>query len=90
MALRFNEEVDPTPRVIARGTGYVARKLVELAREKGIPVRTDADLVEALAQLDLGEIIPPELYPAVAEVLAYIYRMNGKAMPYMGQHLNDE
>jgi type III secretion system FlhB-like substrate exporter len=50
--------------------------LVALAKEQGIPVREDADLAQSLAQLDLGDLIPAELYPAVAEVLAFIYRQN--------------
>ncbi|MFH0910350.1 MAG: EscU/YscU/HrcU family type III secretion system export apparatus switch protein [Planctomycetota bacterium] len=78
VALRYDEAREPAPRVVARGAGVVARRIVELARAHGIPIRDDPDLVESLSQLELGDIIPPELYPAVAEVLAYIYRMNGK------------
>ena len=78
VALRFDEERDVSPRVIARGAGLVAEKIVETARQHNIPIRDDPDLTEALSQLDLGQVIPPELYPAVAEVLAYIYRINGK------------
>lgn len=79
VALRYTEERDPAPRVIARGGGSVAQRIVELAEEQGIPIREDRDLVESLYQLDLGDLIPQELYPAVAEVLAYIYRMNQQA-----------
>jgi flagellar biosynthesis protein len=81
VALRYHEEKESAPRVVARGKGRVAERILELAEEQGIPVREDPDLVEALGQLDLGELIPSELYPAVAEVLAYVYRLNGKAPP---------
>ena len=76
VALGYAADRNAAPRVLAKGRGYVAQHILELAREKNIPVREDSDLVQTLAQLDLGEFIPPELYPAVAEVLAYIYREN--------------
>ena len=76
VALRYDEDRDAAPRVLAKGRGDVARRILDLARERGIPVRTDADLAQALAQLDLQEMIPAELYPAVAEALAFVYRQN--------------
>lgn len=78
VALGFDVDKDSVPKVLAKGAGHVAARIIELAKEHNIPIREDADLVQALAKLDLGEIIPPELYPAVAEVLAYVYRINGK------------
>ena len=78
VALRYDETKEKAPRVIARGQGYVAEKIIQLAEEQGIPIHEDPDLTESLAQLDLGDAVPPELYQAVAEVLAYIYRMNQK------------
>jgi flagellar biosynthesis protein len=81
VALRYNEEREKAPRVLAKGAGTLAERILEIARAHGVPVRDDADLVEALHQLDLGQLIPPELYPVVAEVLAYVYRMNQKRIP---------
>lgn len=78
VALRYRDELESAPRVIAKGSGHMAEKILALAEEHNIPVRDDPDLVETLAQLDLGEVIPAELYPAVAEVLAFIYRMNNR------------
>lgn len=75
VALHY-EDTDDAPRILAKGQGYVAERIIELAEQQGIPIREDADLTASLAQLDLGEAVPPELYQAVAEVLAYIYRMN--------------
>ncbi len=75
-ALRYRRDVDAIPRVTASGRGYIAEKILELAREAGIPIREDASLVEALARLDVGSEIPPELYRIVAEILAFVYRMD--------------
>ncbi len=77
-ALRYTEGVDAAPRVVARGRGWLAEKMIALAREHGVPVHEDRALVEILSTLDMHEEIPPELYRAVAEVLAFIYRTNGR------------
>ena len=74
---------DPTksiaaPKVLASGRGVIAEKILELAREKGIPLYKDPELVEVLSQLDVGTEIQPELYQAVAEVLIFVYKMNQK------------
>lgn len=76
VALRYNEDKEAAPRVLAKGRGQVAQKILDIAKEQNIPVRDDPDLVEALAKLDVGSLIPTELYPAVAEVLAFVYRQN--------------
>lgn len=78
VALRYNEDKEAAPRVLAKGQGLVAQKILDLAKAQGVPVRDDPDLVEALAKLDVGSLIPTELYPAVAEVLAFVYRQNQK------------
>ncbi len=80
VALGYDADKDSVPSVVAKGSGQVAARIIELAQEHNIPIRKDEDLVLALAELDLGEVIPAELYPAVAEVLAYVYRMNGKQL----------
>lgn len=76
VALRYNEDKEAAPRVLAKGAGGIAQKILDIAKEQRIPVREDPDLVEALAKLDVGSLIPTELYPAVAEVLAFVYRQN--------------
>ena len=76
VALRYNEDKEAAPRVLAKGSGKTAQKILEIAQEQNIPVREDPDLIEALAKLDVGSLIPTELYPAVAEVLAFVYRQN--------------
>lgn len=76
IALRYRRADDPAPRIVAAGSGPVAERILELAREHGLPLREDPDLVEALAVLDLNALIPPELYDVIAEVLAWAYRAN--------------
>lgn len=76
VALKYNSERDSAPRLTAKGAGLIAEKIIELAEKEGIPVTEDPDLVTTLAQLDFNEEIPPELYHAVAEILAFAYRIN--------------
>lgn len=73
------------PRVIAKGTGEVARKLIEAAKTEGIPIQKNEGLVEALMQVDITKEIPQQLYRAVAEILAFIYRLE-KASPRSTEH----
>jgi len=78
VALKYEPVADNAPRVTAKGSGAVAHKIIELAKKHGIPVKDDPDLVEVLAKLDLNEEIPPELYIIVAELLSFLYKINGK------------
>jgi flagellar biosynthesis protein len=78
VALKYDKEKDAAPRITAKGRGYVAEKIVETARAHNVPLHEDKNLVQVLEALDLETEIPPELYRAVAEVLAFIYRLNGK------------
>ena len=78
VALKYDKEKDAAPRITAKGQGYVAQKIVEAARAHNVPLHEDKNLVQVLEALDLETEIPPELYRAVAEVLAFIYRLNNK------------
>ncbi len=78
VALRYEPEEEHAPRVVVSGRGHLAQRIIELAREEGVYVHEDPVLAAALAELRIGELIPPELYQAVAEVLAFVYRINGK------------
>ncbi|MDP4158539.1 MAG: EscU/YscU/HrcU family type III secretion system export apparatus switch protein [Bacillota bacterium] len=64
------------PRIVAKGVGEVARKIIESAEAEGIPIQKNEMLVEALMQVELTKEIPPQLYRAVAEILALIYRLD--------------
>ncbi len=66
---------DAAPKVVAKGRGIVAQMIIERAREAGIYVHESRELVTLLMQVDLDDRIPPQLYLAVAELLAWIYRL---------------
>jgi len=76
-ALRY--EGTSAPKVVAAGRGLIAEKILAAAKEAGVPVREDAALAEALAGLELGREVPEELWVAVAEALAWAYRLDVKA-----------
>jgi flagellar biosynthesis protein len=76
IALKYERGKDAAPKVTAKGRGAVADKILALARENRIPIEQDSTLMEALYRLDINEEIPEELYQVVAELLAFIYRMN--------------
>lgn len=67
------------PRVVAKGEGEVARRIIEIAESEGIPLQKDNHLVEALLQVELTKEIPTQLYQAVAEVLAFVYHLEKAA-----------
>lgn len=75
VALKYDSAKDHAPRIIGKGRGAVAAKLIEVARKRHIPVYEDRQLARLLEALDFNSEIPAELYQAVAEVLAFIYRL---------------
>lgn len=79
VALKYHPEMDQEPTVVAKGKGIVAENILEKAKENDIPVQEDPALVELLGKLDINESIPEELYEAVAEVFAFIYKTNKEA-----------
>lgn len=78
-AIRFDQEVDAAPEVVAVGQGLVAETILEVAEAAGVVVYKDPPLARALGQLELGSHIPPELYRAVAEVLVFVYDLDQKS-----------
>ena len=81
VALRYDQDRESAPRVIAKGSGLIADKIIALAGEYGIPIHPDADLLEILSRLNINEEIPPETYLLVAEILTFIYRTNQSYSP---------
>jgi len=81
VAVRYQPEKEDAPRLLASGQGEVARKILEIARKHGVPAYSDPELVEILGRFEPGTVIPEELYQVMAEVLAFIYRLNQKAGP---------
>ena len=67
------------PKVLAAGKGLIAQRILDAAREAGVPVRSDAALAEALEKLELGREIPEDLYVAVAEALAWAFALDRRA-----------
>lgn len=78
VALLYAAERSSAPQVVASGRGQIAERIVETAREHGLHIMEDPDLLEILSKVPVGEEIPEELYQAVAEILAFVYRINGK------------
>lgn len=87
VAVKYDRHQMAAPTVVAKGEGFIARKIVERAMEANVPIVEDAALVSALISLELGEEIPAELYSVVAKVLSWVYRLdreagNGNREPY--------
>ena len=78
VALLYDPEKSNVPKVTAKGTGPVADRIIKIAEECGVPLHQDTDLVEVLSRLDIDEDIPPDVYVVVAELLAFVYSVNGK------------
>ena len=81
-ALRYDRNppaLDAAPKLVAAGAGHIADRILELAREAGVPVREDAALAEALGRLQVDLDIPPDLYAAVAEALVWAYSLDARA-----------
>jgi len=78
VALKYEEGVTPAPQVIAKGEDELARKIKQTARENDVPIVENKPLARELyAKVELGEIIPEELYVAVAEIIKYVYQLKG-------------
>jgi flagellar biosynthesis protein len=75
IALEYNPE-DQAPKVIATGRGAIAERIIETANRNNVPVHRDDKLADTLSRLDIGEMIPPELYNVVAEVLVFVDAMD--------------
>jgi flagellar biosynthesis protein len=78
-ALKYRHGIDPAPKLVAKGRGKTAEKIIEIARKNNVSIHEDRDMVEFLSTLDLYQEIPPDLYRAVAEILAFVYKLSKKA-----------
>jgi flagellar biosynthesis protein len=74
VALKYSQDQDTSPKLVAKGKGAVAESIITKAKENGVPIQEDASLVEVLSKLELEQEIPPELYQVVAEILSLVYR----------------
>ncbi len=77
-ALKYKEGTDLAPKVVASGAGKLADKIIEKAEENNVPIVYNKELTELLTNVDIGDHIPPELYEAVAYIIAYITEIDGE------------
>lgn len=75
IALEY-DPADNAPKVIASGRGHLAEKMIEKAKESHVPVHRDDKLADTLSRLEIGDMIPPELYEVVAEILVFVDSMD--------------
>nr|WP_296482786.1 EscU/YscU/HrcU family type III secretion system export apparatus switch protein [uncultured Acetatifactor sp.] len=75
IALEYDSS-DDAPRVIASGRGALAERIIERAQESDVPIHRDDKLADTLSRLDIGDMIPPELYEVVAEILIFVDSMD--------------
>ena len=90
VALAYSPNADNAPRVVAKGGGAIAQSIIEIARANGIAIEQNADLATLLQAVDLDKEIPPEAFAAVAEILGYLYRMNGKLADVKAARAEDD
>ena len=76
VAIRYDPKQDVAPIVVGQGQGYLAERIVAIAKEHGIYIHNDPNLVALLMDVQLDEAIPPQLYQVVAKVLGMVYRVN--------------
>lgn len=74
--IRYDDKQGTVPTVVAQGTGHVAQKIIELAKQNHIQMQEDESLVSTLLNIDLGESIPPQLYAVIAEILILLEELN--------------
>jgi flagellar biosynthesis protein len=73
VALKYNQNTDRAPKIISSGKGCIAEMIIKKARQENIPIREDKDVVQVLAELNIGDEIPEELYTVIAEILSFFY-----------------
>lgn len=79
VAIKYDDRT-AAPRVVAKGYGDLAETIIQTAKDNGLYVHESAELVGVLMKLDLDQQIPPELYVAIAELLAWLYELEGKSV----------
>lgn len=85
-AVALKYEYDSAPRVVAKGEGQIADKIIEIAEEHGVTLYQDSELVKLLSRIEIDDEIPSNLYQAVAVVLSFVFQLNGKDKEFKTQH----
>ena len=89
VALKYDMQKDVAPKVIAKGRGHVAEHILDTAQKNSVPVYRNKTLGNMLMALEIDREIPPELYKAIAEVMAYVYKMDkAKGQSNAAKNLN--
>ena len=76
ISIQYKKDENGAPKVTAKGQGWVAEKIIAMAEEQNIPIKSDKDLIALLEKIDVGQEIPESLYKVVAELLAWVYNLN--------------
>ena len=79
VALRYDAKKENAPKIMAKGKGLIAERIIKIAEENELPIKKDEDLVELLTKIDIDKEIPDNLYKAVAEVFSFIYNVTNKS-----------
>ncbi len=85
VALNYDRQAGGAPKVVAGGKGEIAQKILAAARHAGVEIVEDVDLLEVLGKVPIGQEIPPQLFQAVAEILAFVYQANNSYAARPGQ-----
>lgn len=78
VALKYDAQKNNAPVVSAKGFGSIAEKIIDLAKKHNIFIHRDSDMIEVLSRMDIGDEIPDYLYKAIAEILAFVYKLNNR------------
>jgi len=75
VALQYNKQKDKAPKINAKGKGYVAQQIIDIATQNDIYIKKDPDTVELLTKLDIDQEIPENMYKTIAEIFVYLYNV---------------
>lgn len=78
VALHYEQGDEKAPKVVATGSGDIAEQILALAKQAGVDIVEDPDLMEVLGRIPVGSAIPEELFEVIAEILVFLYRLNGR------------
>lgn len=85
-AVALKYEFESAPRVVAKGEGQIADKIIEIAEEHGVTLYQDSELVKLLSRIEVDDEIPSNLYQAVAVVLSFVFQLKGKDQEFRAKH----
>jgi len=78
IALQYDKEINNAPKVVAKGSRYLADEIINIATKYDIPIKKDEDMASMLEQIEVNQEIPPQMYKAVAEIFSFIYGLTNE------------